>query len=351
MPLFALNRRLKMPAYVQLQEQIKHLILSGELAPGAQLPPANRLADNLQINRLTVLRAYKDLEQQGFVEFRSGVGTFVSAVAPRGDDDTTAPEVLRQLDHAIDAALALGLTPERITAHVLARANARAGDGGPVPGPPVRAALFECNEERLDYYARSMAKELDLQLTPLLISTLDRAGAIPELDGVDFAVTTFFHMVEVRRKLRAHAHLGSLELFAVSVRPHLDVLRNLAKLPDGTNLAILYFESRHYTVERLQAMVEHIQNAHLPNIRRIEPVYVRGDFDPAAVAGFDAVLIRPENLEATKATVALDVPVVEYHNVLDQASIAVLRDVVREVREARRAGDPRSKVAARSGDA
>ena len=326
------DRRIKMPAYVQLREQIRYLILTGELTPATQLPPANRLADNLQINRHTVLRAYSELQKQGYVEFRNGVGTFVTDASKRTKDEAHDPEAFEQLDGAVRAALAGGLTPEQIAAHVVSRANALAVSTGVAQDTAVRAALFECNPERLEYYRTELERELNLRVAPFLISVLGDAEVPAGLGEVDFVITPFFHLVEVRRKLRARPETHHLEIFAVSVRPHLDVLRNLAKLPDRTVLGILYFARPHYTFERLQTMVEHIENAHLPNIVRIEPIYVQGELRPEMLEGLDAVLIRPENLEAAEVELTLNLPVIEYHNVLDRASVMVLQDVIREMR-------------------
>jgi DNA-binding transcriptional regulator YhcF (GntR family) len=330
---FVVNRRIKMPAYVQLREQIRYLILTGELTAATQLPPANRLADNLQINRHTVLRAYSELQKQGYVEFRNGVGTFVTDASKRTTDEAHLPAAFEQLDSAVRAALAGGLTPEQIAAHVVSRANALAVGGNIAQEISVRAALFECNTERLDYYRTELERELTIQITPLLISELADKAEPAGLGGVDFVITPFFHLVEVQRKLRARPDTNHLDIFAVSVRPHLDVLRNLAKLPVGTVLGILYFAGPHYTFDRLQAMVEHIEHAHLQNIARIEPIYVQGELRPEMLEGVDAVLVRPENLEAAKIELTLTLPVIEYRNVLDRASVMVLQDVIRELCE------------------
>lgn len=341
---FSVNRRIKMPIYVQLKEQIRHLIAVGELHPGTQLPPADRLADNLRINRHTVLKAYSELAQQGYVEFRNGLGSFVkeSVVA---DESTTLPaRLLDQLDDIVRAALDQGLAPEQIATLALARAEALARGALAVP-PPVTAAVFECNSERLGYYTRTLSEALEIELRPYLIAALD-GGEPPGLAEVDFAITSFFHLVEVRRKLRSQSQRGRLELFAITVRPHLDVLRRLAELPEGARLGILYFAGPHYTEERLRAMVEHIEQAHLPNLARIEPIYVEGDLEPDRLRACDALLVRPENLTDTETRLTVDLPVIEYHNVLDQASVAVLREVVREVRESKGAAHAPGRLAA-----
>lgn len=190
---FTVNRRIKMPAYVQLREQIKYLILTGELTAATQLPPANRLADNLQINRHTVLRAYSELQKQGYVEFRNGVGTFVTDASKRTIEEAHVPEAFAQLDGAVRAALAGGLTPEQIAAHVVSRANTLAVGLGIAQETSVRAALFECNDERLDYYRTELERELNLQVAPFLIAALSDSEEPAGLSDVDLVITPFFH--------------------------------------------------------------------------------------------------------------------------------------------------------------
>jgi GntR family transcriptional regulator len=66
------------PVYVQLVSQIKYLVSSGRLAPGEQLPPVRKLAEQLVVNPNTVARAYRELENEGVVTCRRGAGVFVA---------------------------------------------------------------------------------------------------------------------------------------------------------------------------------------------------------------------------------------------------------------------------------
>ena len=54
------------PIYIQLSEQVKHAIASGELKPGDQLPTVRQLAADLRVNFNTIARAYRALEQTGY---------------------------------------------------------------------------------------------------------------------------------------------------------------------------------------------------------------------------------------------------------------------------------------------
>jgi len=64
--------------YLQIVNQVKYLVASGRLTPGAELPPIRVLAERLLINPSTVARAYRELESAGIVEKRRTAGTYVS---------------------------------------------------------------------------------------------------------------------------------------------------------------------------------------------------------------------------------------------------------------------------------
>jgi GntR family transcriptional regulator len=66
------------PIYVQLKEQIRHAIETGSLTAGDQLPGIRGLAENLVINPNTVIKVYRELENEGVLEVRHGLGAFVA---------------------------------------------------------------------------------------------------------------------------------------------------------------------------------------------------------------------------------------------------------------------------------
>lgn len=66
------------PIYIQIVNQVKHLVAAGRLAPGDEIPPMRALAEQLVVNPNTVARAYLELERAGVVTKRHGSGTYVS---------------------------------------------------------------------------------------------------------------------------------------------------------------------------------------------------------------------------------------------------------------------------------
>ena len=78
-PLFRLNSNDPVPLYAQLERAIKLAVVTGALPIGQQLPTVRQLAVDLKINANTVAKVYAELERQGIVATRRGVGTFVEA--------------------------------------------------------------------------------------------------------------------------------------------------------------------------------------------------------------------------------------------------------------------------------
>lgn len=67
------------PIYLQLKEQIKLAMATGQLEAGTQLPTVRQLAVQLEINANTVSRVYSELEVEGYLLSQQGRGTFVAA--------------------------------------------------------------------------------------------------------------------------------------------------------------------------------------------------------------------------------------------------------------------------------
>lgn len=74
-----INYLIKMPIYRQIANQIKTLVIQGNLKPGEAIPSIRSLAKSLKISVITVRNAYELLKNMGFIESLPGKGYFVSS--------------------------------------------------------------------------------------------------------------------------------------------------------------------------------------------------------------------------------------------------------------------------------
>lgn len=107
-----------MPLYEQIEEQIKRKIFTGELQPGEVLPSIRGLALDLATSVITVKRAYQELETDGWVYSRPGLGTFIAAVNADKIGRAVLERIAEHLSAALEEAVRSGL-PEEQVAHLL----------------------------------------------------------------------------------------------------------------------------------------------------------------------------------------------------------------------------------------
>jgi GntR family transcriptional regulator len=304
-----------LPIHVQLREQVKFLILNGELPPGARLPAARHLAGFLRVNRNTVLRAYQDLAQAGLIECRPGRGCAVAA-RPAAAPAVPAP-VLAVVDGALEQAGALGVDPATFATLVYARSRQR-------HALPVRRrlAFVECDPAITAPLARTIQEKLEVEVVPLVLEELEQHTPQAEalLREVRVVTTTFFHVQEVRRLLAK----ADKEVVALGVKPHLQNLIQIAALPQGTPVALV-------CVSECCAL-ELQQSLEGAGIKGLQPVLGGAD-DPhrlaTILAGRPVVIasdfvvdqVRPL-LQPGQDLITLD------YTTLDEGAISLLRSLV-----------------------
>ena len=129
MIIFHLSTRSNVPPYAQVVEQVRHALLTDVLKPGDKLPSVKEVVSALAINPNTVLKAYRDLEREGLVEGRQGVGTFVLR-RPDGPGPSEQTALVRVLTSWVTRARGAGLSDADIESMV--RAVLRASDAAAI---------------------------------------------------------------------------------------------------------------------------------------------------------------------------------------------------------------------------
>ena len=113
------NHRDNRPIYSQIVDSFRERIAAGILQPGDKLPSVRELAAELAINPNTIQRSYRQLELEGWIVTMQGKGCFVTGIPGSGQKQ----QLLKDLDAAANALLALGLTRAELAAHLLEGGN------------------------------------------------------------------------------------------------------------------------------------------------------------------------------------------------------------------------------------
>lgn len=113
--IFHISSRTGVPPYLQIVQQVKQDMSLGLLKQGDKLPTVREVVTMVAINPNTVVKAYRELESQGYIEKRAGIGTFVS-----GEPAVPSPEVQSvladTLSQWVQEAKAAGLDDDAIEA-------------------------------------------------------------------------------------------------------------------------------------------------------------------------------------------------------------------------------------------
>jgi GntR family transcriptional regulator len=102
------------PYYLQVVQQVKRLITSGAIAPGDQLPTVRDMASDLVLNPNTIAKAYQELERDGVVETRRGLGTFACTPASTLSDLDRKSAVTAMLKKLMIETSQMGVTMDEV---------------------------------------------------------------------------------------------------------------------------------------------------------------------------------------------------------------------------------------------
>ena len=107
-----LNYRDAKPIYEQIKDGLRKLVVSGALSVGDKLPSVRELASQLAINPNTIQRAYRELENEGYIYTLVGKGTFVAECG--NIDNTREKELLQEFDELVTELLYLKVPKDKL---------------------------------------------------------------------------------------------------------------------------------------------------------------------------------------------------------------------------------------------
>ena len=123
-----IDRRLEIPVYEQIADQVRRLVASGALEPGAALPSVRQLAGDLGVNLNTIARAYRLLEDEGFLVIRQRAGVVVAAPAEKVESAERA-KLLDQMQATLARLRQVGMTPDELLQFARREVEAMGGRG------------------------------------------------------------------------------------------------------------------------------------------------------------------------------------------------------------------------------
>jgi GntR family transcriptional regulator/MocR family aminotransferase len=169
----SLDNTAEEPLYRQLYFAIREAILDGRLRPGTRLPSTRSLASDLAVSRNTVVIAFDQLLAEGYVDGRTGAGTYVSATLPE--------ELLAARPDGTAERPSRAKAETRLSARGRFLAGIRGlTDSGPVP---FSAALPELTRFPFDDWARLLARHWRYPKREFLVGS-DAAGYAPLREAI-----------------------------------------------------------------------------------------------------------------------------------------------------------------------
>lgn len=189
-----IRRKSNFTIHIQLKEQIKGLVLNDELKNGMQLPTVRQLGEFLQINKNTVSKVYKELEEEGYLYSAKGKGTFVTKTEKTKD----TKEFLKIVDSMLKKGSEFGLTLDEMWGIVYSKSQ----HFQMLEAEKTRREIgfIECNSGSIKDFEKIIKSEIkDLKVNSILIENLEKN--IDKLKDVEIIVVPFIHYEEVRERI------------------------------------------------------------------------------------------------------------------------------------------------------
>ena len=122
-PIIQINYRDTRPFYQQIKDNVRHLVVSGALKKDDKLPSVRELAASLAINPNTIQRAYRELENEGYIYTLPGKGTFAAEMDHT--NQIRQQELLPQFDKIVSELLYLSMPVNELTNRILSLSGRR----------------------------------------------------------------------------------------------------------------------------------------------------------------------------------------------------------------------------------
>ena len=323
---FFINKDSSMPLYVQIMEQIKYMILTGELKPGCKLPSGRQLANFLHINRATINNALNELESQGYLYTEKGIGTYVNNhidLKVKRDQNKFRQIIIT----AMEEAKQIGFNPDEFTTAAFVIGELEREPNG--SEDDFYAIFVECNEPVLHGYKRDIEESLSIKVETLLIDKLNEFDikTLQLIKNAGMVITTFTHLHEVKSKLKDI----DVEIIGVTAGPYLELLLKMSQMEKGVIIAVVMVSHRG-----AKEVAQSIIDSGINQSSIIVTSFDQKNSMIEAIKEAQLVIASSAIVDKVKEYTNSDQEIMIYRNVLDAASKSMLKRVISDMQKNKR---------------
>lgn len=318
---FQIDKKSNIPINEQIKIQVRQKIINGDLPPGTKLLSVREMASFLGVNRHTISKAYKDLENEGLIETRRSSGTYVSEnLNLFSKKDVESFE--RIVKKAIKECKSLGFSTEEFIemaqALYIKEKNSHKN---------VKALFVECNMPALKQFVKDLKDELDIELEGCLLSDIEE-GKITQgrINEFDLIITTVGHYAYLKQKFRNYENI-----FAINFGPYLKVINKIKVYPKNSSIGVVCLgKEGSLGLKQILTDLDIVQGSILS--------ITMEDLDKVKEIAnqVDILVVSKFALEKDKEFFkSLHKDIVEYENVLERNSVAMLKEVIDQIKQSK----------------
>lgn len=291
----------------QITEQIKLLIIRGNLKPNQPLPPVVQLAKHLGVNHNTVAQVYNELINLGYLVGQRGKGTFIA-------DSQSVKQIISRktlydlLSQAFRSASQSGLSVSEFSAAAYAQAVLLERD-------QIKLVFINFFPDSIDISA-SLKAETGLALTsiPWIKLEAEEPESLQQLLSADLIVTTIKNLWDV-----AQIADSSKEVIGIDVQPDMQLLSHISSLPRNTKLLFVCREQT--SSESMKELIEY--NVHHVELKAVTLECVQNNV--SGLAEFDLVVCSRQVESELGNYVPSSLKLMTFNIAIDPVNLLVLQ--------------------------
>jgi len=242
-----IDRKSKLPIYVQMKEQISSVI-KREGLKDLRLPTQRELSENLNISRNTVSMAYAELEKEGIIQTHIGKGTFVTSPDKNLEGKTKKEILLRNIEHSVEEALGIGFSLDEYSTSVRKFIKEKKE-----LMKYIKLVFVECNIEQTIYFSKHLQLDPHIKIIPVILFDIKNKNpkTMKEIDNADLIVTSFYHLDELKDILKECKD----KIYGISLTLQMNTIVEIARVSDVSSIGIVT-TSKQFREELMRSLDE-----------------------------------------------------------------------------------------------